>query len=328
MASVRAAVAVLGAVLGQTVNDIALNIWPIVTAPVLTDMKPGSSALSYLNSGGNLGRESAAVPRRVGMVFTARDWWLGAPFVAGAPDEQYWGHAGVVAGINGLEQIRAYFDYPNFVPWDGVAQTIRMQASMIISNLLIYNSVWCYATSYDPSCSMSTDGVVPTPAQYFPGNARTLASTAPRTSCRRTPRPTLWPTSWSIASACARERLTWQIPATRWTTGIDADRRGAFVSRPIRALAQRRLHPHLPDGRQPRALRPRRRTVVEQYAGSSPGFAGHAGRRQSGRLSRRRVPIWATDTPDIPGAELRVQDDGYIVLYDAGGNVVWYAPNP
>ena len=91
MALVRAAVAVLGAVLGQTVNDIALNIWPIVTAPVLTDMKPGSSALSYLNSGGNLGRESAAVPRRVGMVYTARDWWLGAPFVAAAPERQYLG---------------------------------------------------------------------------------------------------------------------------------------------------------------------------------------------------------------------------------------------
>jgi hypothetical protein len=35
---------------------------------------------------------------------------------------------------------------------------------------------------------------------------------------------------------------------------------------------------------------------------------------------------WESGTAGIPRAELRVQNDGYIVIYDAGGNVPWYAP--
>ncbi|MEZ5418308.1 MAG: hypothetical protein R2708_13295 [Vicinamibacterales bacterium] len=37
-------------------------------------------------------------------------------------------------------------------------------------------------------------------------------------------------------------------------------------------------------------------------------------------------PVWATDTAGLPGAELRVQDDGRIVLCDSGGGSIWHEP--
>lgn len=329
MALVRAGVAVLGAVLGQTVNDIAISIWPVVTAPVLTDMRPGSPALSSLNSGGNLGREAAAVPRRVGMVFTARDWWLGAPFVAAAPEKQYWGHGGVITGIQALEYVRAYFDYPNFAPWDGVAQSIRIQASMIISNLLIYNSVWCYATTNDPSCSMSTDGVVPTPSQYFPGNAQNVGFYGPAHVVQKD------------ASADALADVLVNRIGLRVRSGSPGNPGNPGGPPSSTLTGGERLYPdqfvRSPNGAYTLTYQmdgnlvlygPEGAVWSSSTHGSSPGFATMQG---DGNLVVYRsdgVPIWATDTPDIPGAELRVQDDGYIVLYDSGNNVIWYAPNP
>lgn len=329
MAGVRATVAVLGAVLSHTVNDIAVTIYPIVTAPVLNDMKPGSAALVNLNSAGNLARESAAVPRRVGMVYVARNWYIGAPFVAAAPGKQEWGHAGVVAGIAVLEAIRRYFDYPNFAPWDGVAQNIRLQAARVISNLLIYNSVWCYATTYDPTCSISTDGVVPTPSQYFPGDAQNVGFYGPAHVQEK-----------DAATDALADVLVNRIGlrARSGSTGNPGNPGGPPAST---LAAGERLYPdqyvRSPNGAYTLTYQMDGNLVLygpdgdlwsSSTHGSSPGFATMQG---DGNLVVYRgdgVPIWATDTPDVPGAELRVQDDGYIVLYDAGNNVVWYAPNP
>jgi pimeloyl-ACP methyl ester carboxylesterase len=324
----RVTVALTGAVLQATVADTALAIWPLVTAPVLTDMQPGSAALATLNSGGNLARESGAVPRRVGMVFTARDWWLGAPFVASAPEKQYWGHAGIVGGIQGLEFIRAYFDYPNFAPWDPVALTIRNQASLVISQLLAYNSTWCIATTYDPSCSMSTDGVVPTPSQYFPGNAANVGFYGPAHLRQK-----------DAAADALHDVLVQRIGLLpRAGAPTNPGNPGGAPSSTL--SGGERLYPdqfvRSPNGAYTLTYQmdgnlvlygPQGDVWSSSTHGSSPGFATMQG---DGNLVVYRgdgVPIWATDTPDIPGAELRVQDDGYIVLYDAGNNVIWYAPH-
>jgi pimeloyl-ACP methyl ester carboxylesterase len=328
MAGVRATVAVLGAVLSHTVSDIAVNIYPIVTAPVLADMKPGSAALLNLNSAGNLAREGAAVPRRVGMVYVARNWYIGAPFVAAAPGKQEWGHAGVVAGIAVLEAIRAYFDYPNFAPWDGVAQNIRLQAARVISNLLVYNSVWCYATTYDPTCSISTDGVVPTPSQYFPGNAQNVGFYGPAHIQEK-----------DAAADALADVLVNRIGLRVRSGSSDPGNPGGSPASTL--SAGERLYPdqfvRSPNGAYTLTYQMDGNLVLygpggdvwsSSTHGSSPGFATMQG---DGNLVVYRgdgVPIWATDTPDVPGAELRVQDDGYIVLYDAGNNVVWYAPHP
>lgn len=322
----RATVAVLGAALQATVADVGFTIWPIVTAPVLTDMQPGSAALASLNSGGNLARESAAVPRRVGMVFTARDWWLGAPFVASAPEKQYWGHGAVVGGIRGLEYIRAYFDYPNFAPWDPVALTIRNQASLVISQLLAYNSTWCVATTYDPTCSLSTDGVVPTPSQYFPGNAANVGFYGPA----------------HIQQKDAAADPLQDVLVNRIGLRVRSGSPGNPGGPPESTLSSgERLYPdqfvRSPNGAYLLLYQTDGNLVL--YGPSGPVWAsdthgsppGHATMQGDGNVVVYRadgVPIWATDTAGLPGAELRVQDDGYIVLYDAGQNVIWYAPNP
>ena len=171
LAPARAAMTALSLALSYTVGTIQASVGPLVTAPVLADMTPGSATLTALNSAGNLARESVAVPRRVGLVFAAREWWVGAPLVAGAPGYQYWAQGAVHTAVGVLSAIEAYFSVPNFLPTDAVALSIRLQARSLISDLVVFNANWCGATTGHLDCSVSTDGVVPTPSQYFPGDA-------------------------------------------------------------------------------------------------------------------------------------------------------------
>ncbi len=94
LAPLRAAIATLGLALESSTAIAREALFVSTSVPVLSDMVPGSPALSALNSASNLARERAAVPRRVGLVYAARDWWIGAPFVAAQPEYQVLGQRG------------------------------------------------------------------------------------------------------------------------------------------------------------------------------------------------------------------------------------------
>lgn len=325
MAWVRATVATLGAVLSHTTASIEHNISPIITAPVLQDMRPGSAILAALNSPGNLARESAAVPRRVGLVFAARDWWVGAPFVAGRPELQYWGDGGVRAGVYVLSLIEGYFGYPNFWPGDPVANSIRLQTRSLIADLLSYNSIWCAATGGNPDCSVSTDGVVPTDSQYFPGDAANVGYYGPAHITEK---------QWSEAALF--ETLTSRIGLLPRSAGGSPTSRGMPGST---IVAGQRLYPDTEVSSTNGAYRLRYQSDgnLVLYGPNGPRWSSQTG--GLGGLFAEMQPDgnfvayfssgaepWATHTAGIPGAELRVQDDGYLVVYDAGGAVLWYEP--
>ena len=176
---------------------------------------------------------------------------------------------------------------------------------------------------------MSTDGVVPTPAQYFPGNAQNVGFYGPAHILQKD------------ASTDALADVLVNRIGLRARSGSPGNPRNPGGPPASTLIAGERLNPdqfvRSPNGAYTLTYQMDGNLVLygpdgalwsSSTHGSSPGFVAMQG---DGNLVVYRgdgVPIWATDTPDIPGAELRVQDDGYIVLYDAGGNVVWYAPNP
>lgn len=325
MAPVRASVATLGAVLWQAFSTIEQSIGPVVTAPVLADMTPASPILTALNSAGNLARESAAVPRRVGLVYAARDWWIGAPFVAGAPHLQYWGHEGVKSGIAVLSMIEGYFGYPNFMPFDPVALTIRNQIRSLVSDLVSFNAIWCGATSGRPDCAISTDGVVPTESQYFPGDAANVGYYGPAHVTEK-----------QRSEGDLFDALTTRIgikPRTINTAPTGNGMPGSTIG------PGQRLYPDTevrsPNG----AYRLRYQSDGNLVLYGPGGAVWSSGTAGLGGLFAEMQPDgnfvvyhasgadpWESGTAGIPGAELRVQDDGYIVIYDAGGNVPWYEP--
>lgn len=326
LAPLRAAMTTLGIALSYTVGTIEAAIAPIVTAPVLADMAPGSSVLTALNSSGNLARERAAVPRRVGIVYTAREWWIGAPFVAGAPEYQYSGEQAVRNGIAYLGFIESYFNYPNFLPNDPVALSIRMQARSIISDLLMYNASWCGATTGAFNCAVSTDGVVPTESQFFPGDAANIG---------RYGTPHLWQTRHS--EEVLVEALVNHIGIrTRDGSGSGTPGTGPPAST---LTARERLYPDTeirsPNGSYALRYQSDGNLVLYGPGGAiwSSGTAGYGGLFAEMQADGNFVVYhangadpWDSGTAGIPGAELRLQDDGYIVVYDTGGNVPWYEP--
>lgn len=328
VAWIRSAISGLGAALWWTIGSISNSIGPVVTAPVLSDMTPGSAALSALNSPGNLARESVTVPGRVGLVFVARDWWIGAPFVAGAPHLQYSGDQAIRHGIQALSVIAGYFGPPNFLPTDPFANSIRMQAQSIISDLLVYNSRWCAATTDRADCSMSTDGVVPTPSQFYPGDAINIGYVGPTHTTEKQL------SEEHIFDALHRHL---RLPVRGSPSGGGGSGSGAPAGSVL--SPGERLYPdseiRSPSGNY--ALRYQSDGNLVLYGPN--GTVWDSGTNGMGGLYCEMQPDgnfviyhanggepWASDTSGLAGAELRVLDEGYVAIYDVAGNVPWWVP--
>ncbi len=325
MAFIRTGIQNLGLALTYTMHSLQRSVLPVVTAPVLADMTPGSAALGALNSASNLSREAVAVPHRVGLVFAARDWWIGAPFVAGAPEYQYSGDAAVRAGIHYLSLIAGYFTPPNFLPTDAVANTINAQARSIISDLILFNSSWCYASTGAADCSISSDGVVTTESQYFPGTSANVGYYGPSHTREKDE-------SEQHVFEALRNRLGIRArgepgggtpggpPASTLTAGErlypDSEIRSPSGNYALRYQRDGNLVLYGPHG------------VV--WATDTDGYGGlHCEMQPDGNFvvyHANGAEPWESNTAGIPGAELRVQDDGFVVIYDAAQNVPWWAP--
>lgn len=326
MAPLRAAFTTLGLALATTVGAIDARISPLLTTPVLADMTPGSAALNALNSPGNLAREAAAVPKRVGLVYTARNWWVGAPFVAAAPQYQYQAENAVRVAISFLLLVEAHFSFPNVSPHDAAAASIRMQAGSLISDLRLYNAMWCGATTGNFSCATSTDGIVPTESQFYPGTA---------TNIGRYGAPHVLQTTES-EEALVEALVNHVGVRTRDGSGAGTPSPGL----PAATLtAGERLYPDTeirsPSGVYALRYQSDGNLVLYGPGGAlwSSGTAGQGGQFAEMQPDGNFVVYhasgaepWESGTAGIPRAELRVQNDGYIVIYDAGGNVPWYAP--
>lgn len=330
LAPLRAAIAALGQTLQFTSELMYYALGAVFVSPIYWDMTPISGTLAGLNSSGNLARESATVPARAGLVFAARNWHIGAPFVGLAPQYQESGDRAVRLAIPFLVYIESYFTPPNVSPLDATARSIRTLARRLISNLVLYNSVWCAATTYAADCSVSSDGIVPTDSQFFPGDARNFGYYGP---------PHVWQTAESEDYVYnALVDVVGLRP--RDGSGGSGGSGGGGGGDPQSTLkAGERLYPDTeirsPSGQF--ALRYQSDGNLVLYgpygaiwASDTSGVGGgYVEMQVDGNLVAypgNGAEPWASNTAGLPGSHLRLQDDGYIVIYDAGNNVVWYRP--
>jgi pimeloyl-ACP methyl ester carboxylesterase len=149
-------------------GQIARTLGVAAAEPVLTEMVPGSTYLSGLNSPVNLVRESIEVPTRVGIVSTAHNFYWGGILRAAIPD-----HGDELASWRdiarvGMDFAAAYLlsnadfgDWGAFEIADGLMWCSNILASM--------DEWWCQSVSVTGfgEC-WANDTLVPEWSQVFP----------------------------------------------------------------------------------------------------------------------------------------------------------------
>jgi pimeloyl-ACP methyl ester carboxylesterase len=291
-----------------------------LTAPVVSQMHPGSSFLGDINSGVNIARESATVPGRVGIGVTADRYWLGGPVRAFRPELA--DAAGpLIYAMAGIIDAAATHILVNSSPSDVDAVRKASWLMNVAGWLWQVDWFWCRAVSspYMDRCE-ANDGLVPVSAQFYPGAAR-LESSGP---------------------AHVREsRSSDDILAYALTAFAGVRNRGSGGSGPAPG----------PGG--PDTLSPGQRLYANQYVDSADGRfrfvyqgdgnlvlygpggpiwatmtfgAGRAEMQADGNLvvyDHNDIPVWASGTSGHDGAFLRVQTDGAVVVYRQDGFPIW-----
>jgi pimeloyl-ACP methyl ester carboxylesterase len=149
--------------MGQLILNLGLN----VAHPVLPQMVPGSDYLQSINSPGNLAREGAAVPARVGIVSVAHNFYWGGPIRAALPD-----HADYLAAIRDVARdILNYFAWAlwttaPFEDWQAWSLAGAMWNASYY--LAVMDEWWCQAVSW-PGFGLcwENDTIVPTYSQNY-----------------------------------------------------------------------------------------------------------------------------------------------------------------
>lgn len=293
--------------------------------PVLGQMRPGSAFLQHLNSSGNLSREASAVQTRVGMVFVAREFWRGGVAVGLAP--QYQNHVAESLQIAAtmLDAAAAYV-YHNY-PWHPTAQWLYHRFVSLSQKLRMVDPAWCWAVTNDPTCATSHDGIVATPAQYFPGGVN-VGFYGPPHLWQIRESPTLIEDvlvgrlDVKLRSASPPPPTppppstpTWRLEAGQRLRRDDElrSRNGAF-----RLIYQG-------DGNLVIYRTGGAATWSSSTHGTSPGSVEMQGDGNLVIYDAAGTPVWHSDTWWAPGAVAELTDEGYLIVFDASGAPVWWS---
>jgi pimeloyl-ACP methyl ester carboxylesterase len=316
----------VAALSSSSVVELAATLGVATGVPVLGQMAPDSAYLHQLNSPPNRAREANTVAQRVGLVFVAREYWKAGIAVALRPEAQESVAQNTQIAIVMFDAAIAYLrsSYP---PWNSTAQTMISVFQQASSTLRQLDQTWCWAVTNDVSCATSHDGVVATPAQFFPGGVnlgfygpahireiawspdvlRDVFTNILRVQLRTggspaTPTAPSGPGSWSL------------VPGQRLLPDRElASPGGAYVLR------------YQSDGN----------LVIYQRGGgpvwsaSTAGQpAGHVEMHGDGNLVMYNAfgqPVWASGTWGFPGAYASVLDDGHVVIIDGSGVPIWWS---
>jgi pimeloyl-ACP methyl ester carboxylesterase len=153
----------------SSVPEIASAVAVNTAFPVTPEMAPGSSFLASINSSGNLTREAAVIPVRVGIVSTAYNFYWGGALRAAFPDEgdlvAYWRDAARF----GMETYAAYI-YANAPYEDWWAFDIASGLSTAAWYLTVMDEWWCQSVSLvGLGACWVNDTIVPQWSQVYPG---------------------------------------------------------------------------------------------------------------------------------------------------------------
>ena len=138
--------------------------------PVAPQLAPGSAFLGALNTGSNLAREANAVPKRVGLVYTARDYWRAGAAVGLAPESREWAWWVMQVMPPVFEYVAAYLD-TNYPPWNLPARSYAARLRDLAGLTRDMDPMWCWAVTGDRLCRIPHDGIVSVVEQHYPGGS-------------------------------------------------------------------------------------------------------------------------------------------------------------
>ncbi len=309
----------------NTLGAVTASVAVAGYVPLAPQVVPGSSFLDSLNSGANLAREASAVRRRVGLVFTATDYWRAGMAVGLAPAvrEDAWRILTVSPPV--LEYAAAWLD-TRYGPTHLLARSFAMRLRSLASMVRDMDPQWCYAVTGDRSCSIPHDGIVSVVNQQYPGGM-----------------------NFAVNGPAHKEetRKSDGVIASVLTGVMDVKARGAAPSPPggggggsgagVLSGGQR-LYPdqQIVSANGSVALRYQSDGNLVLY-GANGGVlwdtatwgsgAGRAEMQTDGNFviyDASGTPVWASDTYGS-GAYLKVHDAGYVMVHDASGVALWWS---
>lgn len=298
-----------------------------LTAPVMSQMYPGSPFLADLNSPPNLAREEASIRARAGIAVTADRYWLGGPVRAFRPELA--DAAGpFLYSMAGILDAAAVHIFTNASPSDTAAMRKATALSNVAGWLWQVDWFWCLAVSspYMDRCE-ANDGLVPVSAQFYPHGAR-LESSGPA-HVQETQRSD---------DALAFALTSYAGVPLRGSGGNpggggpnpDPTPPPTGVLNPTERLYEN-WYVDSPDGRYRFVYQSDGNLVLygpngATWASMTSSAPGWVEMQEDGNLVVYRpdaVPLWASGTDGNSGAYLLVQNDGNVVIYRPDGYPIW-----
>jgi len=293
---------------------------------VFTEMAPASPFQYDINSGGNIAREQAEVPSRVGIVSIANNFWWGGPIRAAFPE-----NADTLAlyrditmlSLNGAAfTIMAFTDPSDWYWWD-IAHAMQLIAGILVS----MDYWWCQSVSEAPALGRygcaANDTVVPDWSQdYSPTGAIPIGMIGP-THTQETSQSDgyIALALTAFMGVAAREATAPPLPPAGGPVTMGPD---TYLFPGQWALSE--------DQRFGVSYQDNGDLVLAKWDGEPiwlmmlPDYLGFAVMQGDGNFvvyDGDGQPLWATGTEGHPGAYLSVQNDGNMVIYDVNGAALW-----
>ena len=260
-------------------------------APVAPQLAPGSPFLLGLNSAPNLVRESQAVMRRVGLVYSANEYWRGGAAVGLSPANREWAYWVIQVMPPVFEYVAAYID-ANYPPLNLGARAFASRLRNLAGLTRELDPMWCWAVTGDRLCRIPHDGIVSVVDQYYPGGLNFGVSGPAHTE------------ESGSSDAAIRSVLTGVMNVTA---------RGAAPPPPPIG------------GPGPGSVTGGQRLYADQEWRSANG-AVTLRYQSDGNLVLSDLggtPLWASDTVGSSTGYTELQTDGNFVIYDASGSPIW-----
>ncbi|MGD9904734.1 MAG: hypothetical protein AB7U83_14820 [Vicinamibacterales bacterium] len=309
----------------NTISAITSSVAVAGYVPLAPQVVPGASFLNALNDGGNLAREAAAVRRRVGLVYTASDYWRAGMAVGLAPGSRDTAWAILLISPPALEYAAAWLD-TRYSPTHLLARTFAARLRYLASVVRDMDPQWCHAVTGDRGCSIPHDGIVSVVNQHYPGALNfSVSGPAHKQETQQS--------DGVIASVLTGVMEVRARGAAPPPPGGGGGGNGADVLGP-----GQRLYPDQQilsaDGSV--ALRYQSDGNLVLYGGGGQVLwdtatwghsAGRAEMQHDGNFvvyDAADTPVWASDT-QASGAYLQVHREGYVMVHDASGVGLWWS---
>lgn len=315
-----------------SVLDVAWALGLDMTMPVAAQMRPYSPFIADLNSPGNLSREAAAAPNRVGIVSIAHNFFWAGPARAAVPER-----ADEIATV-------LYAAASGFLFWGGYIQATSgwddfyrfEQATSLLNiamHLLSVDPYYCRVVSrWDLSACFPNDGVVPDESQRFPFAPNLIIGGPAHTQEKE-----------QGVDALA-EALVWylHVPQRDWSPPPPSPPGGSGGTVPAPGSAGTMVSGEQwqpgdfvrsPDGRFVLVFQDDGNLVLYESGGVprwesrtrgvAPGFLLMQFDGNLVIYDAWDGAAWSTGTHNFPGAYLAVQNNGEAAIYNQDGVLLW-----